>query len=103
MNAQVLHNPIRRTRRKHARVLRIEKNHGVAHVNSERRHTNEGFGSSKRWRLSQLFSIDAIDMGAEDDQWRVVPLTVRHPKSLFRLRSIATWVIGISTGQYAAQ
>jgi hypothetical protein len=72
-------------------------------VNSERRRTSGQFGSTNRWRHSQLFLIRPLEIGAEDRHTFVAPLTVSHPKSLFRLRSIASWGIGSSTGKYAAQ
>ena len=75
----------------------------VGHVNSERWRTRSLFGSSIRWRLNQLFVSSTGDAVAEVRHCRDVPLTVLPLKSLFRLRSIANWVNGIATGQYAAQ
>jgi len=75
----------------------------VGRVNSERWRTRSLFGSSIRWRLNQLFVTSTGDAVAEVRHCRDVPLTVLPLKSLFRLRSIANWVNGIATGQYAAQ
>jgi hypothetical protein len=78
-------------------------NSALTRVNSERRRTRNRFGSSNRWRHSQLFVVERLDNVAEDGHNRLLPLTVSYQKSLFRLRSIVFRGTGSSTGKYAAQ